>query len=42
MKLATCGSEQREGKDKILLKEKLDVCINIYDIHETIMFVVSK
>ena len=38
----TRGSEQREWYDKIIIKEKQDMCINIDDIHETIMFVFLK
>ena len=36
------GSELREWYDHIIIKEKLDMCININDIHEIIMFIVPK
>ena len=38
----TCRSELRKWNDEIVLKEKQDMCINIDEIQETIMFVVSK
>ena len=38
----TSGSELRESYDNKIIKEKLDMCININDIHKIIMFVVSK
>ena len=38
----TRGSELRKWYDGIILKEKLDICINIDDINETIIIVFLK
>ena len=39
---ATSGSEMREYYNNVIIKEKKDMCININDIHEIIISVVSK
>ena len=38
----TSGSKLRKCYNNIIIKEKLETWININDIHEVIMFVVSK